>query len=67
MSFKMAVLQGGVGGRISPMCVLSKKTLCGIGLNHEIFENLKKVVHVKIVVLAEILPRDFLQTLGNHY
>ena len=31
----------------------------------KLFENLKKVV--KVVVLAEILPRDFLQTLGNHY
>ena len=37
--------------------------------NHDytikLFENLKKVV--KVVVLAEILPRDFLQTLENHY
>ena len=34
-------------------------------LNHKIFRELRKVV--KVVVLAEIPPRDFFQTLGNHY
>ena len=61
--FKMAVLQG--DGQNPPNCVCYPKDPCGIGLNHKTSREPQKVV--KVVVLADILSRDFLQTLGNHY